>query len=151
MHVREKVDHLFLFAENTIYFLIGIILMIAMLFLLYDVALTFFNAKTDLVREIVEIVDKTLLMLMIVEILYTIRVSLKEHALNAEPFIVVGMIAGIRRILIISVETAYLPEKFKPHMIEISILGVLIFIFVVSMILMRKRPAGSARTPGWAV
>ena len=140
MSVREKIDRFFLTAENTIYFLIGIILLVAVLFMLYDVVLTFLKARHDLVREIVEIIDKTLLLLMIVEILYTIRVSVKEHVLCAEPFIIVGMIAAIRRILVISVETAYVPDKFNSHMIEISILGVLILIFVVSMILLRKQP-----------
>ena len=66
MPVRERVDNIFQFAENAIYLLIGIILMIAMLFLFYDVALTFFSTKTDLVQEIVKVIDKTLLMIMIV-------------------------------------------------------------------------------------
>ena len=76
---------------------------------------------------------------MIVEILYTIRVSVKEHTLCADPFIIVAMIAAVRRILIISVESAYMPEKFEPHMIEIAILGILIFVFAGSIILLRRR------------
>ena len=79
-----------------------------------------------------------LLMLMVIEIFYTVHVSFKEHVLSPEPFFIVGLIAAIRRILVISVESAYMPEKFNNHMIEISILGGLIFIFVISLILLRK-------------
>ena len=76
---------------------------------------------------------------MVIEIFYTVKVSFKEHSLCAEPFLIVALIAAIRRILVISVESAYMPEKFNNHMIEISILGVLIFIFVISLILLRKQ------------
>lgn len=61
---------------------------------------------------------------------------MKSHVLCAEPFLIVGMIAAVRHILVISVESAYMAEKFNNHMIEIGILGVLIFIFVGSMILL---------------
>jgi len=138
MELRNHFDRLFSWAENAIYLLIGIILLMAVLFLFYDVIMSFFRLHDSLVREIVEVLDKTLLIMMMVEILYTIRISLKEHVLNPEPFIIVAMIAAIRRILVISVEVAYEPEMFTPYMIEISILGVLIPILVGSIILMRR-------------
>ena len=75
---------------------------------------------------------------MIIEILYTVRLSIKSHSLCAEPFIIVGLIAAIRRILVITVESAHLPEKFNHHMIESAILGGLILIFVISIVLLRK-------------
>jgi hypothetical protein len=36
---------------------------------------------------------------MIVEILHTVRISLRSHILVAEPFLIVGLIAAVRRIL----------------------------------------------------
>jgi hypothetical protein len=78
-------------------------------------------------------------MLMVLEILYTVRISFTEHVLCAEPFLIVALIAAIRRILVISVETAYFPELFQHHMVEIAILGVLIFIFVISIIFMYQK------------
>ena len=41
---------------------------------------------------------------MIVEILYTVQVSFREHALIPEPFLIVGLIAGIRRVLVLTAE-----------------------------------------------
>jgi len=63
---------------------------------------------------------------------------MRDHVLCAEPFLIVGLIAAIRRILIISVETAYYQEKINTYMLEISVLSVMILIFVVSIVLLKK-------------
>jgi hypothetical protein len=50
--------------------------------------------------------------LILVEILHTVRISIRSHILLAgEPFLVVGLIASIRRILIISLEMASLTRE----------------------------------------
>jgi uncharacterized membrane protein (DUF373 family) len=41
-----------------------------------------------------------LLILLIVELLYTVQVSFREHAVMPEPFLLVGLIAAIRRVLL---------------------------------------------------
>ncbi len=142
---KVNIDRIFKTGETLIYIVIGIMLMISALFLIYEEVISFlqYPEVDDHIKWIVEIIAKTLLLLMVIEILYTVRVSLKEHSLCSEPFLIVAMIAAIRRILVISVETAYLPDKFTPHMIEISILGGLILIFVVSIILIRRQKSNS--------
>src|SRR5271163_4993203 len=40
-----------------------------------------------------QILDQLLLVLMIVEILHTVRTSIRSHTLVAEPFLIVGLIA----------------------------------------------------------
>ena len=52
---------------------------------------------------------------MIVEILYTLQVSFREHTLVAEPFLIVGLIAAIRRVLILTAEFSNPPKSMKPH------------------------------------
>lgn len=136
---QDRMDKYFHIVENGIYLVISTILLATVAILVYDVILKFIFIHDNLVREIVEIIDNTLLILMVVEILYTIRVSVREHTLCAEPFIIVAMIASIRRILLISVESAYMTDNFQHNMIEISILGLLIFIFSISIILMHKK------------
>ena len=140
MSMKGFIEKFFNLSENIIYVIIAILLFITSIFLVYDIMHSFFvhSYADGFIRWIVEIIDKILLMLMVIEIFYTVHVSFKEHVLSPEPFFVVGLIAAIRRILVISVESAYMPEKFNNHMIEISILGGLIFIFVISLILLRK-------------
>ena len=50
-------------------------------------------------RLIVMVVDHLLLVLMLVEILHTVRQSIEARELQAEPFLIVGLIATVRRIL----------------------------------------------------
>ena len=40
--------------------------------------------------------------MMTMEIVYTVAISLESHTLNAEPFLLIGVIAGIRRMLVIT-------------------------------------------------
>jgi hypothetical protein len=140
MKTKLNFDTLVVAGENAIYAIIIIFLFLSAGLLVYDEVLTFlhFSNEPNRIKIIIEIIAKTLLLLMIIEILYTVRISLKEHTLSAEPFLLVGLIASIRRILIISVETAYMPEYFNQFMIEIAVLIVLSFVFIVSVVLLRK-------------
>ena len=47
------------------------------------------------------LLDRVLLVLILVEIVYTVVLSLRAHRLVAQPFIVVGLIAVIRKILVV--------------------------------------------------
>jgi uncharacterized membrane protein (DUF373 family) len=47
----------------------------------------------------IDLLDRVLLVLILVEIVHTVVLSLRAHRLAAQPFIVVGLVAVIRRIL----------------------------------------------------
>ncbi|OLE50255.1 MAG: hypothetical protein AUG01_01930, partial [Candidatus Rokubacteria bacterium 13_1_20CM_2_69_58] len=90
----------------------------------------------------VELLDRLLLILMIVELLYTVQISFREHALVPEPFLIVGLIAAIRRLLVLTAEFARLLEKgeraFQGAMLELGLLTVMIVALVVSLVILRK-------------
>ena len=134
--------------ETFLYGLIGAVLLVSGVVMVYDAVV---NSATefvqgDLVAAATHGLDRLLLALMAVEILYTVRISLRSHSLACEPFLVVGLIASVRRILILTLETAQLshfaPDKFRASMIETGVLTVLILVLVVSIILLRKARAG---------
>jgi uncharacterized membrane protein (DUF373 family) len=97
---------------------------------------------------LVEAIDRILLVLMVIEILHTVRVSFTGGALVCEPFLVVGLIASIRRMLVITLESsqAQEPGKWTPEiqglfnstMIELVVLGLLIIAMVFSIYLLRR-------------
>jgi Phosphate-starvation-inducible E family len=102
--------------------------------------------------ETLEVLDQLLVVLMLVEILHTVRISIRSHILVTEPFLVVGLIASIRRILVITLEASTLthggvwsPENagiFRAAMIELGLLGVLVLILVFSITLLRRYASG---------
>ena len=126
--------------ENVIYWIIVMLLFASAILLIVDEVSMFIHLTKDSfdIQLIIEIIAKTLLLLMIIEILSTVRISILEHMIRAEPFLVVGLIASVRRILIISIETAYVHENFNHYMIEIGVLSVLVFVFIISIVLLRK-------------
>ena len=93
--------------------------------------------SANLPVKIVRLLDQSLLILMIVEILYTLQVSFREHTLVAEPFLIVGLIAAIRRVLILTAEFSKPAEineaAFHNVMFELVLLTVpilaLVFLF----------------------
>ncbi len=138
--MHKNIDKIYDFMEDIIYYSIAIVLLVTGFLIFYDIILNFFTIsfEKDFTKWLVSILDRSLLVLMLAEILYTIKVSIKERSLCADPFLIVAIIAAIRRILIISVETAYYEEKFEHFMIEVSILGVLVFLFTIALIMLRK-------------
>ena len=93
--------------------------------------------------QVVGLLDQILLILLIVELLYTVQISFREHGLISEPFLVVALIAAVRRVLIITAEVSKLPEAsaavFKQAIIELSVLTVMILVFVGSLVLLQKQ------------
>ncbi len=88
------------------------------------------------------IVDKLLFTLMLVEILHTVRQSITSNQIYVEPFLIVGVIASVRRILIVTVQIANQGSnqnsaEFMHAMTELGVLGGLTLVLVVAMYLAR--------------
>jgi hypothetical protein len=77
-----------------------------------------------------------------------VQVSFREHALIPGPFLIVGLIAGIRRVLVLTAEFGDLldrgPEAFRNGMIELGLLTVMVLALVVALVLLRRRAPGAA-------
>jgi uncharacterized membrane protein (DUF373 family) len=74
------------------------------------------------------LLDRVLLVLILVEIVHTVVLSLRAHRLVAQPFIIVGLVAVIRRILIVLSGSETIPTA------ELSLLIAMIFVFVAALI-----------------
>src|SRR6202035_2114389 len=103
--------------------------------------------------QTLRVLNQLLIVLMLVEILHTVRISIRSHMLVTEPFLVVGLIASIRRILVITLEAATLTKEgkwtaegatiFHASMIELGLLGLLVFVLVYWIVLLRRSPEKS--------
>ncbi len=100
-------------------------------------------------EDIVATIDRLLFVLMLLEILHTVRVSIRDGALVPEPFLIVGLIASIRRVLVITLRyseatnpgnwTEQSRQFFNASMFELGVLGVLILVMVIAIVLLRRR------------
>jgi uncharacterized membrane protein (DUF373 family) len=126
--VRERIAQAFTQVEDVLYVGIGVLLAAGAVGLLLNAAVTFARSigAGTIGGSIVGMLDQLLLILMMIEILYTVQVSFREHVLVPEPFVLVAMIAAVRRILVLTAEFGTLMEQgeavFRYAMIELGLL-----------------------------
>jgi uncharacterized membrane protein (DUF373 family) len=95
-----------------------------------------------------DVLDSLLLVFIFVELLYAVRTTITERQIVAEPFLIAGILASIKEILLLSVKAAneYLSKgpEFARAMVELGLLGGLILLLSVAIVLLRvkeKQPA----------
>ncbi len=143
---RERIVQAFSRFEDMVYVGLGLLLASGALVMLVDGAMNFGRSifYGGLPAHIVATLDRLLLIVMIVELLYTVKVSFREHTLIPEPFLIVGMIAGTRRILVLTAELGTLLDRdqsaFRNAMIEIGLLTVMIVALVAALRMLRTPP-----------
>ena len=137
-------------AEVAIYHIVGVLLAVTAVAAIVSAGRMLWTgfARWTLATETLRVLDQLLIVLMVVEILHTVRISIRSHIFLAmEPFLVVGLIASIRRVLIISLQTTSLAREgwsaesasiFHSSMIELALLVVLIPVLVFSITLLRR-------------
>src|ERR1041384_1469352 len=122
---REWLSAVFNFLEDAIYVGLGFLLAgVAVGLLATEIG--FFGryiVAGQLSENIVFLLDRILLIIIFVEVLYTVQVSFRQHILQPEPFLVVGLIAVTRRILVVTAERSKLAKEtqagFYNAMIEL--------------------------------
>lgn len=135
----------FTWVEDVVYVGLGVLLSASAIVLLIASTVSF---ATDLMHgapptAIIGLLDRLLLTLMIIELLYTVQVSFREHALVPEPFLIVGLVAVVRRILVVTAELTGVHgrtnDTFRVSMIELGVLAAMILVLVVSLVMLRSR------------
>jgi uncharacterized membrane protein (DUF373 family) len=136
--------------EDVVYVALGLLLAASAIALLVSAGIAFVRtvAAGDVATHLVSILDQLLLVLMIIEILYTVQISFREHALVPEPFLVVGLIAGIRRVLVITAELSNVAQRdadqFRHAMLELGLLTLMVLALVGALGIVRRRAPGAA-------
>ena len=136
--------------ETVIYAVLGLILSLAALFALFTACRALWQGLSAEAssQTIVEVIDRLLVVLVLVEILHTVRISIRSHTLVTEPFLIVGLIATIRRMLVITLDAANLTKpvnwandgqaKLRASMLELALLGGTVIVLVISIHILRK-------------
>ena len=154
-HERRMAD-LFHRIEQVVYIVVAGLLVLALMLALAGAASLLLEGAHDWTTEeaVVRVIDRLLFVLMLVEILHTVHASVRTGTLVCEPFLVVGLIASIRRVLVITLETSQItmPDKwdvakeplFRANMIELGVLAGLIAVLITSLRVLRPNETGRA-------
>ena len=140
---QRLADRVLGWAEDAIYWGIAVVLLLGSVAILVAQFAELLHLRDTPTSSLaIEILDGLLLIFIFVELLYAVRVSLRSHEIVVEPFLIVGILAAIKEIVVLSVEAAALLNKgpeFSRAAVEIGVLGGVVLVLSLSAWVMRVR------------
>ena len=148
-------NRLLVIVEDIIYVSIAALLAVSALVVLVRSTFVLFDSAVSQVdNAMVNVLDSLLLVFIFVELLYAGRTTLKERQIVAEPFLIAGILTGIKEIIVLSVKAAndYLSKgpEFARAVVEIAVLGVLVAVLSYSAVLLRAKEREPEENSGGA-
>jgi uncharacterized membrane protein (DUF373 family) len=124
-------------AQDFVMIAVGVLLIVLAAILVVSGVVDFFNrAGQTVIARASGLLDQILLVLILVEIVHTVVLSLRAHRLAAKPFIVVGLVAVIRRILFLT------SGEVKVNITELGLLIAMVVAFVAGLIAVSRFEKG---------
>lgn len=131
----DRLQAFFPLAERAIYLFAGLMVILGAAYLLGSALVEGFGLlfQGQGNRLAIFLLDRVLLALMMAEILYTVVRFAKEGQLLVEPFLIIGIIAGVRRILVVTAEGL---QKFPFAMDHPGFQAVLAELFLLALLIL---------------
>jgi uncharacterized membrane protein (DUF373 family) len=130
-------------AEDVIYVGIAALLVVAAGVLLVVAADELLEVLDDFSSNpVVDVLDTLLLVFIVVELLSAVRTTVAKRELVAEPFLLVGIIASIKEIVVLSVKAADdigTGSTFSDQLWQIGVLGVVVLLLGATAWLLRLK------------
>ena len=136
-------DNLIMYVEMGIYAAVSAILVMGALALLVDSVVSFVeDLEYGILWASTQMLSVLLLVFVFVELLGAVRSTIRQRRLVAEPFLLVGIIACIKEIVLVGgterVEGARF-AVFRDAMVEVGVLAVVVLLLSISTVLLRRR------------
>jgi len=115
---------------------------VAAVLLLFACGFIFYSAVLNVAHptreSILHLVNDVLLALIILELLWTVLRFLKKQKFILGPFLAIGIIAAVRRILLIEAQTSFMEDVHVEKLYEIGLSAVVIIILMAAYYLSVK-------------
>jgi len=115
--------------DMVLHVVAALLLLIACALILY---FAFVNILNPTRSSIIALVNDVLLALIILELLWTVVRFLKKQKFLLGPFLAIGIIAGVRRILLIEAQTSLMDNTPIEKLYEIGLITIVILILIVA-------------------
>jgi uncharacterized membrane protein (DUF373 family) len=134
-------------AEDAVYTVVAVLLVAGAVVLLAGAAKELFDLGNGTDVAALAMLDRLLLVFVLVELLYAVRMTLVRREIVAEPFLIVGIIASIKEIILLSVEVANVMEgkettgdvtaSVEQFALVIGLLGLLVLVLAGAALILR--------------
>jgi uncharacterized membrane protein (DUF373 family) len=140
--MREWTEDAIEKAENVVYLAVAVVLVVLAVVVLGSTAVKLTDLPDlGVISTAAEVLDLLLLVFIVVELLYAVRTTLAERELVAEPFLIVGIIASIKEIVVLSVKAPdYVgTDKLDDTVWLMGVLTATIGVLAVASLLLRRK------------
>jgi hypothetical protein len=131
--------------ERFAYLAIALALSVPIVLLVVSAAMSMLEvAEVGVLETVLAVLDRLLLAFIFVELIDTIRVTITERGIFiAEPFLLVGLIAVVRRILLLTagLEQAESTETFQNMLMELGVMTGLVIVLTIALYLLHPSHA----------
>ena len=127
--------------ERVAYVAIALALSVPIVLLVISAAMSMLEvSEVGVLQTALGVLDRVLLAFIFVELIDTVRVTVRERGiLIAEPFLLVGLIAVVRRILLLTAELERVSaEEFRNMLIELGVMTGLVIVLTIALYFTRR-------------
>lgn len=127
-------------AEDGLYALVSLVLVAGAAIVLADSVHSLATETAhDVGAAIEHTLDSLLIVFILVELLSAVRTTIEERRLVAEPFLLVGIIASIKEIVVIGAFAERGSDKVSESMLQVGVLGAVVVGLSVATLLVRRK------------
>jgi uncharacterized membrane protein (DUF373 family) len=140
-HGRALIAALLGYAEFLLEAAVAVALSVGGVILLSAVVYDFVRhlGQGTVLNDVLGLLSGLLLVFIFTELINTLRVVIASRAVQVEPFLIVGIVAAIRRLIVVSAEAENLlgTSKFRDVVLEIAVLAGTALVLGVTVFILR--------------
>ncbi len=129
------------FTDDVVQILLAVLLLVAAVTILGIAAFQFAqDVGANHFQAVIELIHELLLVMILLELMSTVITYLKEHIIPLSPFIIIGIISSLRKLLTIGAEMTIsdfgkdISEKaFNHYLTELALHTGIVFLLVISL------------------
>lgn len=140
-----RIRRLLIYADDAVHVLVAAALLVSALFMLGFTAANF--ARLD-VSSILLVINDVLFVLIIMELLWTVIRYLKRQEFSLKPFLAIGIISSLRRILMLEAQMSMNETAGNYPLLELGVSAAIVFVLVMAYYLLTKVDRERERAKG---
>jgi len=141
--LAKRGDSIIEYVELLIYGAVSVVLVIGAVALLGESVKIFVDTlDRGILRAATQMLSVLLLVFVFVELLGAVRTTIRERRLVAEPFLLVGIIAAIKEIVLVAGTQRgdeVSPALFRDGMAEVGLLALVVLVLAIATLLLRTK------------
>ena len=145
--LAQTADAVIMYVEMVIYAVVCVVLVIGAVSLLIEAVKSFVDdLDQGVLWAATQMLSVLLLVFVFVELLGAVRSTIRQRRLIAEPFLLVGIIAAIKEIVLIGGTERVIAtgeDLFTRAMVEIAVLAGVVLLLAISTLLLRNSARAS--------